>query len=137
MNAIEFLREVEKLDKLAQDKLEMAAKLRATLYSTTPKLKEDVVSGGGSQDKMGETLAKVVDLEREANVYIDRKADMAKVVKRIENERQRKILLKHYFRGKRFWLIAHEMGLSVRTVKTHHKKALESLDKILEYFYNY
>jgi len=131
MNAMSFLSQARMLEDKAQEKLDAAAKLRASLFSITAKPKDDIVSGGGSQDKFGETLAKVIDLEREANEYIDRKIDMAKVVKRIESERQRKILLKHYFWGKRLGLVAYEMHLSLRTVKTHHKKAIESLQEIL------
>ena len=60
-----YLQQIQLYDSHITTKLEELQHLKGMVLRITPTLKDDVVSGGGTQDKLAEAVAKIVDLEAE------------------------------------------------------------------------
>ena len=135
-NAKEYLRQVALIDRKVDAKCDEIAQLRAMVLRITPTLKDDMVSGGSSQDKLGNTMAKIIDLQAEINADIDSlvaaKRAVGHVLDRLDDDRQYDILHKRYIQYKSWEQIAAEMHYTYRWVCIMHGRALKSVDTILQ-----
>ncbi|MBQ5655943.1 MAG: DUF1492 domain-containing protein [Bacteroidaceae bacterium] len=137
MDAKEFLRQVRLCDTQINNKLEEVANLKDMVLNVTSSLGGEVVSGGGgSQDKLGDAVAKIVTLEGDINKlidsYINKKNYIRSVVDRLKSSDQIDVLYKRYFQYKTWEEIACEMHMSYRNVCYIHGRALQSVDAILK-----
>ena len=107
----------------------MVTKITATISPVA-------VSGTGSQDKLGDAVAKIVDLQEEINQkidrYVDLKREISAVLEKLDDPDQVKVLHKRYFEYKQWERIACEMNYSFRNVCYIHGKALQAVEAILE-----
>ena len=77
MSAKEYLSQALWLDQRINNKLEQLEMLRALAMKVTANLTEEKVSGGNNiKNHMENTIAKIVDLEREINEDIDQLVDI-------------------------------------------------------------
>lgn len=131
-----FLQQVKLYDTHINVKLEELSRIKALTTKITPTLKQDVVSGSGNQDKLGDAVAKIVDLEREINAIIDAyiklKRQVNDVVDKVTDPDQAAVLYKRYFLYERWEQIALEMNMTYRNVCYIHGKALLTIKKLLE-----
>ena len=75
-----MLQQVRLFDIHINSKLEELDKLKALTMKITTTIKPDVVSSGGNQDKIGDAVAKIVDLQDEINQAVDDYIDRKKMV---------------------------------------------------------
>lgn len=132
-----YLRAVRLYDTRINMKIDELAAIKASLTKITPTLKDDAVSsGGGSQDKLGDGVAKMVDLREEINADIDRFVDAKKavsaVIDRIDDPDQLQVIHRRYVLYESFEQIACEMHMTYRNVCYIHGKALQAVSAILE-----
>lgn len=131
-----FLQQVKLYDTHINTKIEEMARLKALATKITATLKQDVVSGGGNQDKLGDAVAKIVDLEREINAiidaYIDLKRQVEEVVEKVSDPDEAAIIYKRYFLNERWEQIAMEMNMSHRNVTRLHGRALQTVNELLK-----
>lgn len=136
MNADEFLKQIEKADKIIGNKLYEVQRLRLLAVSTTVPTDREVVQTSGVSDKVGNIVAKIVDLEDEINELIDNYIDIQRlcigVIESLENPLQYVILHKHYVQYKSFAEIAEEEHYSYDGIMKVKRKALEQVDEILK-----
>lgn len=108
---------------------EMATKI-------TPTLKADVVSGGGSHDKIGDAVAKIVQLKDEINQEVDRYVDMkreaAALLDKLENHLYYIILHRKYMQHESLEQIAADMHYTYRWVCILHGRALQEFANVLK-----
>lgn len=101
----------------------------------TPMLKEDVISFSGSQDRLGDTVAKIADLKKELHetmlAFVDERTRIVQLLNRIENPYHFEVLSKYYMGCKTFAEIAAEMNYSQRWVFELRDKALVEFKQIL------
>jgi DNA-directed RNA polymerase specialized sigma subunit len=94
------------------------------------------VSGSGNQDKLGDSVAKIVDLQDEINQkidkYVDLKREISALLEQIPDPDQVKVLHKRYFEYKPWEQIACEMNYSYRNVCYIHGKALQAFEALME-----
>lgn len=132
----EFLEQVKHYDTHITIKQAEADKLRAMMLKITPTLKQDVVSSSGSQDKLGDAIVKIVDLEDEINEAIDnfvtKKREVRSVIDRIPDSDQYAVISRKYLLNETLEQIAVEMNMSYRNVCYIHGKALQTVSKILK-----
>ena len=84
MEAKQYLRKVKLCDTHINNKLRELEDLKAMVTKITATWKDDVVSGGGrSQDKLGDAVSRIVDLQKEINQEIDNYVDMKREIKGI------------------------------------------------------
>ncbi len=146
VDAKEFLSRVELIDMKINMKLDDLAQTKAMALKVTSTLKQDSVSSSGSHDKVGDAVAKIVDLERDIDrdidAYIEFKREVSEVIDQLDNANQIEVLYKHYFgvwddkEERPYYLsleeIAVEMHMSYRNVCYIHGDALKAVGEILK-----
>lgn len=135
-DAKRYLQQIRLYNSHIDTKIEECHRLKAMVTKITPTLKQDVVSGGGSQDKLSEAVAKIVDLEAEIDSEIERFIDARKAVTetidRVTDARLHKVLSMRYVEFKTFEQIAADMNYTYRWVCIMHGRALQAVEKILK-----
>ncbi len=130
-----YLQQIRLYDARIDTKLEDLHRLKEMATKITPVLKDDVVSGGGNQDKLGDAMAKIIDLEAEINRDVDRyvnaKQEISATLEKISDPDQLKVLHQRYVQYKTWEQIAYDTGFSYRWICTLHGKALQEIEKIL------
>lgn len=136
VDAKAYLRKIELLDAHINNKLNDLHTLRTMVTKITATISPVAVSGSGGQDKLGDAVAKIVDLQAEINQKIDKFVDMKReisaVLEMLDDPDQVKVLHKRYFEYKQWERIACEMNYSFRNVCYIHGKALQAVEAILE-----
>lgn len=135
IDAKAYLKQIRLYDTHIQTKLEELSQLKASITKITTTLKADVVSSSGSQDKLGDAVAKIVDLQNEINADIDRfvdaKKEVSSVLEKMDDPDQLQVLERRYVLFETFEQIAYEMNMTYRNVCYIHGKALLSVKAIL------
>ena len=130
-----YLQQIRLYDSHISTKLEDLHHLKEMVTKITSTLKDDVVSGGGNQDKLGDAIAKIVDLEaeidRDINRYVAAKQKISATLDKLTDPDQLQVLHKRYVQYKTWEQIAYDTGFSYRWVCTLHGRALQEIEKIL------
>lgn len=132
-----YLEQVKMCDTHINNKLEELAHLKDMVLKVTATWKQDSTSGGtGNQDKLGNAVAKIVDLENEINKavdeYVDKRSQIAATIDRLEDPDHVAVLYKRYFRYETWEEIACEMHCTYRNVCYIHGKALQAVEELLK-----
>lgn len=137
MEAKAYLKQVKLYDIHIDNKLEELKRLKDMVLRITSTMKDDVVSSSGSQDKFGDTMAKIVDLQDEINKtvdsYVDLKKEIFNVIDQVEDADQLAVLCKRYLQYKTWEQIAEELHMSYRNVCYIHGRALQAVNKLIGY----
>lgn len=135
-SAKEYLMQIKLCEIHINNKLEDLDKLKSMIFKITTTLKQDVVSSSGNQDKLGDAIAKIVDLETEINQaiddFIDKKREISSIIDKVKNAEQLQVLHKRYLEHKRWEEIACEMNMTFRNVCYIHGRALETVERIMK-----
>jgi DNA-directed RNA polymerase specialized sigma subunit len=135
IDAKAYLVQVELYDRHINNKLEELVRLKELTRQITSTLKQDVVATSGRQDKLGEAIAKIIDLETEINdavdAYIDKRREVISVIEKISDPDQVAVLYKRYCGYKGWTDIAKELHMSERNVQYIHGRALQSVRLLL------
>lgn len=136
MKAKEYLQQVKKCEIIVRNKQREIDSLYAILKSVTGTWKEDVVqNGSSSENKMGDTIAKIVDLQAELNrdidTLIDTKRAVLCVIERLDPI-YFDLLYKRYFMFETWERIACEMGYGYQWTCKLHGRALEQVRQAIE-----
>ena len=136
----QYLGQIERLDKMIQNKLSEIYQLKTMACSVTVSSENDRVQTSSDKDRLGSTVAKIVDLEKETDrlvdSFVDLKKEIMSIISMIKSERHREILFKKYFEQKSIYAIAEELGMTDRGCKKAHKRALEEFEKIKNTIYS-
>lgn len=126
--AKDYLCQIKKTDRLIQRINETVSTLRSNLISPNLELKPDKIQTTRKTDQMAETIAKIVDLEKDMNVRIDELIDMKReafnLIGKIPDFDQQNVLIGRYIQLKKWEIIAEELDFSTQWVYEIHGKAL-------------
>lgn len=107
---------------------ELATKV-TTVYSDMPH------SPNRNTGRMGETIAKIIDLEseidRDIDALVDLKREIMRVVNSVESAEYRTILEMRYLQFKKWEQIALLMSTDLRWVYRMHGRALKEVQQII------
>lgn len=135
MSAKEYLEQVKLFDAHINNKLDELERLKGLVMKVTSTWKGDVVSGSGNQDKLGDAIARIVDLQREVNQaiddYIDKQKEIGAILDQITDPDQLRVLYKRYFDGLTWEQIACDMHMTYRNVCYIHGRALQAVGRLL------
>lgn len=135
-DAKEFLKQVRLYDIHINNKLEEKARLEALALKITSSWSSEHVSGSGNQDKMGDAVAKIVDLERDidraVDAFVDKKAEVTAILEKIKNPDQLELLYKVYIQYESLEKVACEMNMSYRNACYVHGRALQTVEAFLD-----
>ena len=134
MTTKEYLNQIERLDKMITNKLSEIYQLKIMACSITVSGDSERVQTSGNQDKLGSTIAKIVDLERETDELVDSLVDKRKeILRQIDNMKNidhYDVLHKHYVERRTFQDIADSGNWSIRQVFNIHGRALQEFEKM-------
>lgn len=134
MTTKEYLNQIERLDKMITNKLSEIYQLKIMACSITVSGDSERVQTSGNQDKLGSTIAKIVDLERETDELVDSLVDKRKeILRQIDNMKNidhYDVLHKHYVERRTFQDIADSENWSIRQVFNIHGRALHEFEKM-------
>ena len=137
MNAKEYLQQAYRLNELINSNQAELDQLRAlsTSISSGDMSEERVQSTPSSYDKIGNIVAKIVDLNDTINDEIDRfvdlKTDIHNKIMLIPDNTEKLVLKYRYIEFCTWEQIAVRLNYTFQWVHVLHKKALKSFEKIL------
>ena len=136
MTAEKFLQQIERADRVIDNKLSEIYRLRCLATSITVPTDREAIQTSGVSDKVGNTVAKIIDLENEIDDLIDEYIDVRqrciKVVEALSDPLQYTVIHKHYVQYKSFVEIAEEENYTYQWILRVHNKALKEISEILK-----
>lgn len=135
MTAKEYLQQIQQFN-LRIEQMKMQLKESRELIKSVPTVRTDnvKVQKSGNVDKIGDMVAKIVDLENEIDDELVRLFEMKHYIigqlHRLENSNHIELLFKRYVEFKRFEIIADEMELSCDYIRRLHGYALKAFEKM-------
>lgn len=136
IDAKRYLQQVKQCEVRIQIKMEDLEQLKAFTTKVTSTLSDVSVSGTKNNDKMGDAIVRIIELQNDINCEIDRliglKKEVCAVLYKVSNEDQHTVLYKRYVQFKTFEKIACEMNMTYRNVCYIHGRALQAVQRILE-----
>lgn len=131
MTVKEYLNQAYRVDERISVKLEQIQRLRELATKATTTLSCAGGGGGGDAHSKERIIAKIVDLEQTINAdiehLIDLKAEIAEVIKQVNNKEYQELLELRYLCYKKWEDIASQMGYSTQNIFVLHKKALKKV----------
>ncbi len=135
MKAKDYLRQLQKLDKLIENKLAEKEQWKAMATSTTQQLSADRVQTSGNPQKMADAVCKIIEIEAEIDAFVDRlidtKRDVISTLERL-NPTEYDLLHKVYVQYFTFDDVAIKTNKSYSWVTTVHGRALKNVQRMLD-----
>lgn len=135
MRAKDYLRQLQKLDKLIENKLAEKEQWKAMATSTTQQMSADRVQTSGNPQKMADAVCKIIEIEAEIDAFVDRLVDTKReVISTLErlNPTEYDLLHKVYVQYFTFDDVAIKMNKSYSWVTTVHGRALKNVQRMLD-----
>lgn len=136
----EFLYSLNTIDKELTDKLEKLEMLRTMAIKITACTDKEAVQSNGSQDKLGNIMAKIVDMENEINEHTDnycKRKEIAKdLIFKIEKESYQNMLYDLFICHIPLYQVAENYELTYKGAETTRRKAIVEFDKLFKDKYN-
>lgn len=131
-----FLEQVWKQECIIKNKLIEKQQWMDIALGITQSMEGEVVQSSGSKNKMGDAVAKCVDMEAEIDAQIDKfidiKKDVLQVIEQVHSATEYMILHMRYIQYIKLKDIALEWDEEYTNITTAHGRALASVQKILE-----
>ena len=110
--------------------------LRESLTGTTVQLKQDVVTGSGASDRLGATVARIVDMESEisgeAAAVAEILSEVLTAIRAVQDETQRAVLTMRYIEGLNWQKIAENIHYEISNTYILHGRALSAVNRWME-----
>ena len=136
MKAISYLKQIKVMDAKINADLDELATLEALATRTTSVLGGERVQSSGSQQKMADCVAKIVDMKDRINEEIDKYIDYKKKARELLSECDSEcitLISKRYFQFKTWEEIAVDMNFTYQWVSGGlHQKSLSQVQKALD-----
>lgn len=134
MKTQDYLKQVERLDRMIQNKLAEIKQLRGMATSITIAPKTVNVQTSTDKDRMGNAIAKIIDLETETdnmvNKYIQKRREIVNQIDSVKDTNMYHVLSERYIARKDLSVIAVEMGYSFKQICRIHNKALTEFEEM-------
>lgn len=137
MEAKDFLKQLEKLNTLIENKLIEKRQWEELAYNISPApIGTERVQTAGNHQKMEKAIVEYLDIEictldEVVKCYVEAKNEILKVIEQLETK-EYDIIHKMYVRFMDLTTASIEMDISYSTAKALHTKALANIQKILD-----
>lgn len=135
MKAKDYLRQLQKLDRLIENKLAELQQWRAMATCTTQQLNADKVQSSGNPQKMADAVIKIIDIEAEidrcVDTLVDTKRDVINTLERL-NPSEYDLMHKVYVQNFTLDDYANTNGKSYGWAKNKHSRALKKVQRMLD-----
>lgn len=134
MDTKQYLNQVERLGKQIQNKLSEIYQLKTMACSVSVSNEKDRVQTSPDKDRLGSTVAKIVDLEKETDrlvdEFVEKRNHIIGQIDSMDNVDYYHILSLRYVSRNTFDDIADKTGWSIRQVFKLHGRALQEFEKL-------
>lgn len=136
MTVKEYLLNIKKLKRAIRLKQEEIEELRTLATSITVKTGEEPVQTSGTSDKVGNIVAKIVDLQRDMEdsmiEYLKQRAECVKLLEQMQEVDEREVLYRRYVQDMKWEEVAQAMGYSNTHVRgTLHDTAIINFENLI------
>ena len=134
MTAKEYLEQYRRLKIEIDSKTEQLEELREFAKSVS----HSSGAGGhaGVSDKVGKTVAKIIDLENEISCQIDKllelKKEIESTIAKVDDPVLRQLLTLRYINGRKWEQISNDLDYSRMQIHRLHENALEKVKNVIE-----
>lgn len=133
MDTKAYLKQIERLDRMIQNKLVEIYQLKTIACNATVSNENERVQTSADKDRLGSTVAKIIDLEKETDMlvtdFVNKRKHIIEQIDRIEDINMYHVLSARYVAKKTFDEIADELNYSRMQVNRIHGKALLEFEK--------
>ena len=130
----EYLGQLERLDKMIQNKLSEIYQLKTMACSVTVSNEKERVQTSSDKDRLGSTVAKIVDLEKETDrlvdSFIDKRNHIIGQIDGLYNVDYYNVLSMRYVGRDTYEEIANKTNWSIRKVFSMHGEALKEFERL-------
>jgi hypothetical protein len=134
MTTKQYLGQINRLDKMIQNKLAEIYQLKSMACSVSVSSDCDRVQSSHEMDRLGSTVAKIVDLEQETDKLVDdflaKRKHIVGQIDEIKNSDYYQILSLRYVHSETFEGIANKTHWSIRKVFSLHGEALLEFERL-------
>lgn len=134
MTTKQYLGQIERLDRMIQNKLSEIRQLKCIAMSVTVQPKEINIRVSSDKDKIGSTVSKLIDLEKETEKLIDdyifKRKHIIEQIDNMSDTNMYHVLSEKYIARKELSVIAVEMGYSFKQICRIHGKGLSEFERI-------
>ena len=139
MDTKQYLSQIERLDKMIQNKLSEIYQLKTMACSVTVSNEKERVQTSSDKDMLGCTVAKIVDLEKETDMlvdrFIDKRSHIISQIDGLDNIDYYHVLSMRYVARNTFEEIAKKTNWSIRKVFSIHGEALKEFERLYGHEY--
>lgn len=133
MTTKQYLNQIDRINRMINNKLAEIYQLKTMVCSISVSADEDKVQTSSDKDKLGNAVAKIVDLENEINktidMYVGKRERIISQIDAITDIMEYQVLFSRYIEGKTFEQIAEDNEYSVRQILRIHGNALVEFEK--------
>lgn len=134
MDTKQYLSQIERLDKMIQNKLSEIYQLKTMACSVTVSNENERVQTSSDKDRLGSAVAKIVDLEKETDSvvdsYIEKRNHIINQIDGLDNIDYYHVLSMRYVGRTTFEEIAKNTNWSIRKVFSIHGEALKEFERL-------
>lgn len=135
MQTREYLSQIVRFDRMIENRKMEIEQLRSIATSTTIPPKDVNVKSSSDKDKMGNTVVKVVELEKETSVIISQRSKILRQIENIPDAKMYEVLYQKFVDNKPNKEIKLENITSVRRVQQILNDALAKFESMYGYQY--
>ena len=135
MNAKTYLKQLEKLDTIINNKMIERTQWKEIALGVTAHSEGERVQSSGSQQKMADAVDRCVDMEREIDDLVDRLVDLKRDVTSVIEQlpvAEYDVLHKLYIQHMTLYDVAEAKGKTYSWVTSIHGRALKNVQNILD-----
>lgn len=133
MTTKQYLNQIYRLDRMINNKLSEIYQLKTLACTISVTNDGEKVKASISQDRLGDSVAKIVDMEKETDKMIDELLELKKkIISQIENIEDTNyyyVLFLRYIKRDTFENIAKKMNYSKQQIWRIHNNALNEFEK--------
>ena len=134
MDTKQYLSQIERLDRMIQNKMSEIYQLKTMACSVTVSNEKERVQTSSDNDRLGSTVAKIVDLEKETDMlvdrFIDKRSHIISQIDGLDNIDYYHVLSMRYVARDTFETIAKKTNWSISRVFSIHGDALKEFEKL-------
>ena len=134
MDTKQYLSQIERLDKMIQNKLSEIYQLKTMACSVTVSNEKERIQTSSDKDRLGSTVAKIVDLEKETDrlvdSFIDKRNHIISQIDGLDNVDYYNVLSMRYVGRDTYEEIANKTNWSIRKVFSMHEEALKEFERL-------
>ena len=134
INTETYLNQIKRYEYMIEDKLEEIEKLRDLCTSMTVSTEKENIKSSGSQDKLADAVAKIVDIQNDICKLVDelikKRCLIINQIDSLGNTTEYRVLTNRYVLGLKIEQIADKMGYSLRQIKRLKVKALQNFENV-------